>query len=186
MLSSPFVTLLCLALGLGAGVIVLKSLLPDTGRQRAWSLAVAVVAFAALAASAPAMLRDRVVGLDQQRKASAGTIERTARERCALDFSRPDLIPALAFVRAQVPEDGRFLLEPVTSLPCITLNLLPRVPVHERRFDPRRDWVVYDQARGSIVSRAQRDLALPDAERRYVTAPGLSVVVARPEAPPAR
>jgi hypothetical protein len=144
-LSSPLITLLLLALGIAAGVLLLGSLVQWRSPAGRWAVAAAIVAVAVLATHWPGKLRYSGQVLDSQR-ANAGTHEQAARERCLRDMGRPDLVEALAFAREQIPEDARF--EVRTSSPsaaCITINLLPREPLRTDDFDPSRDWKVLDR-----------------------------------------
>jgi hypothetical protein len=173
-LSSPVVTLIGLVIGMGAALALVAALLPPTAsRAQSWALAATIVAVVALVASWVPSLRDHAYALDQQRKAYSGTIERTAREQCAKDFSRPDLPGAFGAAREQIPEDARFALSPATMLPCFTLNLEPRLPAPDDQFDRARDWVIYDQPSEAMVRAARRDRdAYPVAEP--------TVIIARP------
>jgi len=185
-LSSPLITLLAIAAGLGVAVVLVVALLSDAvPRRRAWALAATIVAFVAVAASWLPAFRDRAYGLDQQRKAAAGTVERVARERCALDQGRTDLPAAFQFARQQIPEDARFLVRPAGRiLPCLMLNVIPRVPASPDDFDAGRDWVIWDQPPPPVARRARRELALPEAERRYLTNGSMFVIVRPEEAAP--
>jgi hypothetical protein len=181
-LSSPVVTLLALVIGLGAAVALVAAITRGRfGGARAWLVAVAVVAVAGLAATWPVDLRDAATGIDEQRKAHAGTAEWEARARCLSDMSRPDLVEALDFARQVMPEDARYRLPTSTSPACLVTNLLPREPVHPANVDPARDWIIHDVAVPPEVRQAAvRDAQLPETQRRFLLHPPNFVLV-RPE-----
>ena len=142
-MTSPPITLLLLLLGIGAGVLLVGSLV----QPRAWALAAALVAVLLLAVYLPVRLRDSGRVLDAQRVSNRGGTEQAARERCLLDMGREDLVQKLALARERIPEDARFRLKTDSpSLACFTLNLLPRQPARTRDFDPTRDWRILDGA----------------------------------------
>jgi hypothetical protein len=131
-----------LVLGVGVGVLLVHGLI-----QTRWALAAALVAVVLLGASLPARVRESGRILDAQRASNRGGNELAARERCLHDMGRADLVEALAFARAQIPEDARFKLRTNSpSLACFTVNLLPREPVRPADFDPARDWRILDRA----------------------------------------
>ena len=145
-MTSPLITLLAYALGLGACVALVVGLLP--GRPpgpRVWALAAVAVPVAALGATLPVKLRDSGHALDQQRQTYAGTAEQTAREKCLNDNGRPDLVDSLAFARERIPEDARFYVASTHSVACMMVNLFPRRPVRAADLDPARDWQVIDR-----------------------------------------
>lgn len=168
-MTSPLITLLAYALGLGAGVALLVGLL--SGRPpgaRGWALAAVAVAVVALGAGLPAKLRDGGYVFDQQRRTYAGTDERAAREKCLNDNGRPDLVEALAFARERMPEQARFYVTSTHSVACIMINLFPRRPVRPADLDPARDWQVLD---GTIPAPLQDELPDPgdaDPAGRYL------------------
>jgi len=177
--TSPLVTLIGLTAGIAIAIAVVRTLWPQRGAA-AWTSAAAVVAAAALSVNVLPLLRDRLVELDAERTAYAGTIERLARQRCTLDASRPDLSPALDFARDQIPEDARYRVENTTVLPCIALDLQPRLPVDPDTFDPARDWTIFDLPTPAQLRRAAKDEGLPPAERRFLST-GSGLVLQRPE-----
>lgn len=185
-MSSPLITLAVLLIGLGAGVLLVASLLRGSSPAvHSWSLAAAIVAVVALGAYWPGKLRGSAQVLDGQRITYAATDERTAREKCLNDMGRPDLVQALAFAREQIPEDAEFAVTTNSpSVACLMINLFPRRPVAVA--DPARHWTVFDRtAPANVVEDATRQQRLPEAERRYLThSPSFILVRPEPEAGP--
>jgi hypothetical protein len=180
----PWLRIILLTAGLAGAARLLAPLARGRFDGPPMLAAAAVLSALALAVPLPAALGDRLWGLDQQRRAGAGVIERTAREKCMLDFGRSDLVGFVEFVKRQMPPDATFALKPAGMLPCLSLNLAPRTPTYGERADPRRDWLIYDREVPDEVRRAAgRERSLPEPQRHYLEFSG-SFVLVRPTAGP--
>lgn len=173
-MSGPAIDLITAVCGLGVGVLFVAGMLQ---RQWAtpyrWVAAALLVTVVVLAAGLPGKLRADLDALDGQRKASAGTYEQQAHERCLRDLGREDLVEALAFARERLPDDARYYVD-TPSIPCVMLNLFPSEPVRAGDFDPKRDWLVLDAAGGDLpegIASAARA-----AERRVSFSPSFELI----------
>ena len=168
-MTSPFYALMASIAGMGVAVALVSSLLAERlGRQGSLLAGALVAGLVALVALVPANLwGGTVFHLENQRKASAGKIERVAREQCFNDLSRPEVAPFVAFAREKVPADARFWWSGDRRLlPCVTLNMLPARPAVER--DDSRDWTLVDSASPAVRRALTLDELKPEAERSYL------------------
>lgn len=146
----PLLSLVLLTGGVALGALVLRTVAPlDFVR------AAAVTAVVVLGVPLAASFGDRAYGVDGQRRGLSTFIERTAREKCFTDLSRPELARYVGFIEAHVPAGATYRVAPAGVLqPCIALNLLPRLPVSPFKFDPARDWLIFE---GRVPRRYARD-----------------------------
>jgi hypothetical protein len=136
----PLLSLVLLTGGVALGALVLRAFLPMSFVNAAAAMALIV-----LGVPLAATLGERAYGVDYQRRTLSTFIERTAREKCLADLSRPDVVGYVSYIQAHVPPDATYLLAPRSRLgPCLALNLLPRRPVPRGRFDDARDWLILE------------------------------------------
>jgi len=180
--TSPAINLLTAVCGLGIGVLFVRSLLQrQRPAQYQWVAAASLVPVVVLAAGLPGKLKGDLDALNAQRVANAGVYEQRAHERCLKDLGREDLVDALAFARARLPEGARYYVR-TPSIPCVALNLFPSELVRAGDFDPKRDWLVLDRADPDELP-AEVQSAARATDRRIEFSPSFALVAPEGVAP---
>ena len=174
-MTPPAINLVLALCGLAVGVLFVTGLLQrGWTSQRRWVAAASLVPVVVLAAGLPGKLKGDLDALEAQREGNAAVYEQLAQERCLRDLGRDDLLPALAFARERLPGDARYYVG-TPSIPCVTLNLMPRELVRAGDFNPARDWLVLDSAEPFDLP-SQVESAAQAKDRRVEFSPSFALI----------